>query len=102
VLTPSRSLHTQDLEKREGSFKHVPNLTCAQQMCSKCEAMDELNIDCEQCGKHSHVFWEDPIRKFIVYLRLYKPFADKICYFTKLWWIKRTVSVEVSGTEMGT
>jgi hypothetical protein len=27
---------TQDLEKHDGAFVHVPNLICAQQMCSKC------------------------------------------------------------------
>ena len=35
---------TQDLEKCDGSFEHVPNLTCAQQMCSKCEAVDYLSF----------------------------------------------------------
>jgi len=48
---------TQDLEKRDGSFEHVPNLICAQQMFSKCEAVDDLIVDYEQCGKRVHVFW---------------------------------------------
>jgi hypothetical protein len=69
---------TQDLDKRDGSLEHVPNLICAQQMCSKCEDVDDLNIDCEQCGKRVHVFWEDPIGTFIDYLLLSRPFADKI------------------------
>ena len=69
---------TQDLEKRDGSFEHVPNLICAQQMCSKCETNDDLSTDCEQCGKRVHVFWQDPIGKFIDYLRLSRPFADKL------------------------
>jgi len=47
--------YTQDLEKCEGSFEHVPNVICAQQMCSKYEAIQDMNIDCEQCGKHVHV-----------------------------------------------
>jgi hypothetical protein len=38
---------TQDVEKRDGSFEHVPNLICAQQMCSKYEAVEDVNIDCE-------------------------------------------------------
>ena len=29
---------TQDLEKCDGSFEHVRNLICVQQMCSKYEA----------------------------------------------------------------
>ena len=40
---------TQDLDKRDGSFEHIRNLVCAQQICSKCEAIRDLNIDCEQC-----------------------------------------------------
>jgi len=37
---------TQDLEQRDGYFEHVPNSICAQQMYSKCEATEDLNIDC--------------------------------------------------------
>lgn len=33
---------TQFLEKRYGSFKRIPKLTCAQEICSKCEAIDDL------------------------------------------------------------
>jgi hypothetical protein len=69
---------TQDLEKRDGSFEHAPNLICAKQMCSKCETSDDLSIDCEQCCKRVHVFWQDPIGKFIDYLLLSRPFADKL------------------------
>ena len=69
---------TQDLARNDGSFGHIPNLICAQQMCSKCQAMDDMKIDCDQCGKRTHVFWEDPVGKFIDYLRLSSPLADKI------------------------
>jgi hypothetical protein len=37
-----------------------------------------MNTDCKQCGKRTHVFWEDPVGKFIDYLQLFRPFADKI------------------------
>ena len=60
---------TQGLQRHDGSFVHVPNLICAHQMCSKCEAMDDMNVDCEQCGKRTHVFWQDSEGKFIDYLR---------------------------------
>jgi hypothetical protein len=69
---------SQDLERNQGSFEHVPNLLWAQQMCSKCETNEDLNIDCEQCGNRIHVFWQDPIDKFIEYLRENRPHADKI------------------------
>jgi len=70
---------TQDLEKHDGPFDHIPKLICAQQMCSKCEAVDDLNVDCKLCGKRSHEFWaEDPVGKFIDHLRQSRLFADKI------------------------
>jgi len=69
---------TQDLEKRDGSFEHIPNLIYAQQMCSKCEAVDDISVDYKQCGKRIHVFWQDPVGKFIDYLRQSRPFADKV------------------------
>jgi len=69
---------TEDLEKYDGSFEHVTNLICAQKMCSKCETLDDVNVNCEQCGKRVHTFWQDPLRKFIDFLRLSRPFADKI------------------------
>jgi hypothetical protein len=49
-------------------------------MFSKCGALEGVNIDYEQCGNLVHVFWEDPTVKFIKYLRLSRPFADKIRY----------------------
>ena len=65
---------TQDLEKRDP----VTKLICALLMCSKCETIKDLNIDCQQCGKCTHIFWQDCIGKFIEYLRLSRIFEDKI------------------------
>ena len=47
-------------------------------MCSKCETIKDLNIDCQQCGKCTHILWQDCIGKFIEYLRLPRIFEDKI------------------------
>ena len=81
----------------------MPNLICAQQMCSKCETIEDMNIDCELCGKGVHVIREEPTGTFIGYLWLPRPFADKTCYFSQLLSIRRTDSVKkVSGTEMDT
>jgi len=39
--------------------------------------LDDLNVDCEQFGKRTHVFWaEDPVGIFIDYLRQSRPFAE--------------------------
>jgi hypothetical protein len=67
---------TQDVEKLDGPFLHTPNLICAQQMCPVCQNEDDMEVDCKQCGKRTH--GEDPIGKFIEYLRLSRPFADKV------------------------
>ena len=70
---------------------------------SKCEAVDDIGVICEQCGKRTHVFWQDPVGKFIDYLRQSKPFADKVCLITQFSRKRRTVSAAlVSGTELGT
>jgi len=70
--------YTQELEKRDGSFEHVPKLICAQQMCSDFESVDDMSVDCEQCEKCIHTFWQYPVGKFFYYLRHYRPFADKV------------------------
>ena len=69
---------TQDLARNDGSFGHIPNLICALQMCSESQALNDMETDCEQCGKRTRVFWEDPVGKGIDYFRLSRPFADKI------------------------
>ena len=69
---------TQDFERCDGSFEHIPKLICAQQMCSECETVDDLSVDCEQWGKRTHMFWQESVGKFIDYLRLSRPFPDKI------------------------
>ena len=40
--------------------------------------MDNVNVDCEQCGKRVHTFWQDPVGKFIDFLRISRQIADKI------------------------
>jgi hypothetical protein len=47
-------------------------------MCAKCQTEEDLSIDCVQCGKTSHDFWEDPVGKFIDYLRAPRTFAEMI------------------------
>ena len=70
---------TQGFQKHDGSSEHISKIICAQQMCSKCEAVDDFSVDCKQCGKRTHVFLaEDLVGKFIYYLRQSRPFADII------------------------
>jgi len=48
-------------------------------MCCKCEAVEDVNVEYEQRGKRVHSFWQDPVIKFIDYLRMPIPFADTFC-----------------------
>ena len=68
----------QNLENREGSFAEIANLIYGKQICSKCETVDDLYVDCEQYGKRVHVFRQDPVGKFIPYLQQSRSFADKV------------------------
>jgi len=54
--------------------------------------VDNVDVDCEQCGKRVHTFWKDPVGKFIDYLRISRTFADKIYVISQLSWIGRTFS----------
>jgi len=66
---------TQDLARNDGSFGHIPNLICAQQMRSKYQAVDDMETDCKQCGKRTRMFWEYPVGNFIDYLRVSRTFV---------------------------
>ena len=37
---------TQDFENHNVSFQHTVHLICVEQICSKCEAVDDLGVDC--------------------------------------------------------
>jgi len=67
----------QDLEKHGGFFEHVPNLMCSADCC-ECEEVEDANVDCEHRRKRVHWFWQHPVGTFIDYLRLSRPFADKV------------------------
>ena len=36
-----------------------------------------MSVDWEQCSKRIHAFWQDPVGKFIEYLRQSRPIAEK-------------------------
>jgi hypothetical protein len=56
-----------DFERTENSrysdkaILHVSNLLCVEQFCLRCEGVKDIEIDCEQCGKRKHLFWDDPV-----------------------------------------
>ena len=48
---------------------HVPNLVCIQQFCSCYEIIDDVEQDCEQCGRRKHSFWDEPVGDITYLLR---------------------------------
>jgi len=53
-------------------------------MCSRCETVDDLSVDCEQCDKRIHSFWQDPVGKFIDCLWQFRPFADNLYFISHI------------------
>jgi hypothetical protein len=59
---------TQYTRYSDSASVHLPNLVCLQQFCSKCENAQDISIDCEQCGRRKHTFWDDPVEDMLTYL----------------------------------
>jgi len=59
---------TQDTKYSDSATVHVPNLVCLQQFRSKCENIQDIIIDREQCGRPNHTFWDDPVGDLLTYL----------------------------------
>jgi hypothetical protein len=68
---------TQDTKYSDSATVHVPNVVCLQQFCSKCENIQGINIDCEQCGRRKHTFWDDPVGDLLTYLCKSDPGATR-------------------------
>ena len=69
---------TQDNKYSDSATVHAPNVFCLQQFCSKCENIQDINIDCEQCGRRKHTFWDDPVGDLLTYLCKSRPWCNKI------------------------
>jgi len=69
---------TQDTKYSDSDTVHVPNLVCLQQFCSKCENIQDINIDCEQCVRRKHKFWDDPVGQLLTYLCKSRLWCSKI------------------------
>jgi hypothetical protein len=69
---------TQDTVYSETATEHVPNLLCLQQFCSQCENIADIDVDCPQCLKRKHSFWEDPVGNLLTYLCEPRPWCKKL------------------------
>jgi hypothetical protein len=69
--------NTQDTKRSDRTIKHVPNLVCLQQFCSKWENISDIEQDYIQCGKRIHSFWDDPEGDMLSYLCESRPWVGK-------------------------
>jgi hypothetical protein len=58
----------QDTKFSENATEHIPILVCVQQICSVCEMQDDIEMDCERCGRRRHTFFDDAVRDLLSYL----------------------------------
>jgi hypothetical protein len=71
-------------------------------MCSKCEAIEDVNIDCTGVA-HVSTFTTVPHRKVYCVPAAVKNIGGyDLCYFIKLWWIRYRVCGEGFWNELDT
>ncbi|CAH0556585.1 unnamed protein product [Brassicogethes aeneus] len=58
----------QEKELSSNIFLHEPNLCVVQQVCSNCITVDNIDLDCNKCGKRKHIFSEDPVGSLLNFL----------------------------------
>jgi hypothetical protein len=51
---------TQDTKFPDKANVQIPMLDCLQ-FCTACEIQDDIDVDCERCGRRRHSFFEDPV-----------------------------------------
>jgi hypothetical protein len=68
---------TQYTKFSGNATEHIPNLVCVQQFCSVCE-MQDIEKDCERCGKRCHSFFDDPVGGLLSYLCEHRPWCNKV------------------------
>jgi len=52
---------TQDTKFSGNATEHIPILVCAQQICTACEMQDNIEMDCDRCGRRRHSFYDGPV-----------------------------------------
>jgi hypothetical protein len=69
---------TQDTMFSENATEHVQNLVCVRQFYSVREMQDDIQIDCELCGKRRHSFFDDPVGNLLFCLCEHRPSCNKV------------------------
>jgi hypothetical protein len=69
---------SQDTKCSDNANEHVPILVCLQQFCTACEMQEDIDNDCERCGKRRHSFYEDTVGDLLSYLCEPRPWCKKV------------------------
>jgi len=59
---------THNTRYLETATVKIPNIVCLQQICSRCEDVEDDEHDCVQCGVRKHLYWDDPEASMLSYL----------------------------------
>jgi hypothetical protein len=69
---------TQEARYSDLATRHVPNLVCVQQFCSRCEMQQQSDVECPSCGKRKHAFYDDPVGDLLSYVCEARPWAARV------------------------
>jgi len=69
---------TQDTKFSENATQHIPILVCIQQYCSVCEMQEDIETDCDRCGRRRHSFYDNPVGDLLSYLCEPRPWCNKV------------------------
>jgi len=69
---------TQDTKFSENATQHIPILVRVQQFCKSFETLDDLETDCDRCGRKRHSFSDDPVGDLLSYLCEPPPWCNKV------------------------
>jgi len=69
---------TQDTKFSENANEHIPILACTQHFCTACEMLDDVETDCDRCGRRRHSFYVDPVGDLLSYLCEPRPWCNKV------------------------
>jgi len=53
-------------------------LVCLQLFCTACVMQNDIDVDCERCGRRRHSFFEDPVGDLVSYLCEPRPWCKKV------------------------
>jgi hypothetical protein len=68
---------TQDTKFSENASEHILILVCAKQFCTASEMEDDIEMDCDRCGRRRHSFYDDPVGD-LSYLCEPRPWCNKV------------------------